>query len=159
MKGQSHPGRIDTVSRTIPALPHALYQAFMNPDSLVKWLPPGGTQGKIDLFEPRINGKYRLTLTYEDKHGNAGKTTEDSDVSEGTFLELVPDKKIATAGAFDSDDPSFAGSMKMTWFFEEIAEGTKVTVIAENVPNGIKKEDHIEGLNASLENLERFVAP
>lgn len=157
MEDQLKRGRIDTVSTVISASPSTLYQAFMNPDSLVQWLPPGGMKGEFDQFEAHVGGRYRLTLTYEEKHNVAGKTTEDSDTSEGTFVELIPDQKIATSGVFDSDDPGVAGSMVMTWYFEEVMEGTKVTIVAENVPEGIKKHDHIDGLNSSLENLRKFV--
>lgn len=157
MEEEVKAGRIDTVSRVIDVSPHTLYQAFMDPDSLVQWLPPEGMKGKIDLFEPYIGGRYRLTLTYGEEQEATGKTTENTDVSEGTFVELIPDKKIATAGMFDSDDPDFAGNMVMTWYFEEVLEGTRVTIVAENVPEGIKKDDHIDGLTSSLENLENFV--
>ena len=61
------------------------------------------------------------------------------------------------AGAFDSEDSDLKGVMTMTWYFEENLEGTKITVIAENVPLGINKQDHIDGLSSSLENLEYFV--
>lgn len=149
-------GRIDTVSRVIGTSPHKLYQAFMDPNSLVKWLPPEGVRGEISLFEPVIGGRFQLTLIYEDEYAVQGKTTENSDTLEGTFIELIPDKKIVETGVFESDDPAFAGHMVMTWYFEEVEQGAKVTIVAENVPKGIKKEDHLEGLNSTLENLERF---
>ena len=156
MKNHPNSGRIDTVSKIIDAPPQTLYQAFMDPDSLIKWLPPEGMSGEIGLFEPIVGGRYQLTLTYEDKDATLGKTTENTDSLEGTFLELVPDKKIVEAGVFDSEDSAFAGNMIMTWYFEEVAQGTKVMIIAENVPIGIKKGDHIDGLNSTLENLESF---
>lgn len=149
-------GRIDTVSKVIAVSPHTLYQAFMDPDALVKWLPPEGMRGEVELFEPHAGGKYRLILYYEGEQTTPGKTTEDSDVSEGTFVELVPDMKIVTSGVFESDDPDFEGVMTMSWYFEENLEGTKVSIVAENVPQGIKKDDHIDGLTSSLENLEYF---
>lgn len=154
MNDKTVTGRIDTVSKVIAASPHTLYQAFMDPESLVKWLPPDGMRGEVDLFEPHAGGKYRLILYYEGEQATAGKTTENSDVSEGMFVELVLDMKIVTSGVFESDDPDFKGVMMMTWYFEENLEGTTVTVIAENVPSGIKKDDHINGLTSSLENLE-----
>ena len=156
MKNHSSNGRIDTVSRVMDASPQTLYQAFMDPNSLIKCLPPEGMSGEIGLFEPIIGGRYQLTLTYEDKHAAQGKTTENTDALEGMFIELVPDKKIVEAGLFDSEDSDFAGEMIMTWYFEEVAQGTKVMIVAENVPIGIKKDDHINGLNSTLENLERF---
>lgn len=157
MQESSSNGRIDTVSKNIASSPHTLYQAFIDPDSLIKWLPPEGMRGEVSLFEPYAGGKYRLILYYEKEEQTTGKTTIASDVSEGTFVEVVPDTKIVMAGAFDSEDPDFKGVMTMTWYFEEILEGTKITVIAENVPAGISKEDHIDGLSSSLKNLEYFV--
>lgn len=46
--------------------------------------------------------------------------------------------------------------MKQTWLLESISEGTKVTIICENVPEGIRKEDHDTGLRSTLENLATF---
>lgn len=157
MENYPKSGRIDTVSKVIDASPHTLYQAFVDPNSLVKWLPPEDMRGEISLFEPVVGGRFQLTLTYEDGYVAQGKTTENSDALEGTFIELIPNKKIVEAGVFESDDPAFAGDMIMTWYFEEVNQGTKVTIVAENVPKGIKKDDHIDGLSSTLENLERFV--
>lgn len=58
---------------------------------------------------------------------------------------------------FNSDNPAFAEDMVMTWYFEEVNLGIKVTIIAGNVPGDIKKEDYFDGLNSTLENLGRFV--
>ncbi|SDQ08018.1 SRPBCC domain-containing protein [Carnobacterium viridans] len=156
MENNPNSGRIDTVSKVIDASPQTLYQAFMDSNSLVKWLPPEGMRGEISLFEPVVGGRVQLTLTYEDEHATQGKTTENSDTLEGTFVELIPNQKIVEAGVFESDDSAFAGNMVMTWYFEELEQGAKVTIVAENVPKGIKKDDHIDGLNSTLENLERF---
>ncbi|MCH4826295.1 hypothetical protein [Planococcus halocryophilus] len=47
--------------------------------------------------------------------------------------------------------------MIQTWYLETVSEGTRVTLICENVPKGIRKEDHDIGLNSTLENLARFI--
>ncbi|WP_268741775.1 SRPBCC domain-containing protein [Paenibacillus vortex] len=46
--------------------------------------------------------------------------------------------------------------MTMTWTLTALAEGTEVTIVCENVPEGIRQEDHEEGLNSSLHNLAVF---
>lgn len=150
-------GRIDSVTRMIEASPNALYQAYLDADSLVTWLPPSDMVGKIDRFEPEVGGGYGMTLTYGKNQSVPGKTSENTDVIETKFVELIPNKKIVSSSIFDSDNPAFTGEMKMTVYFEAVVEGTKVIIIAENVPDEIKKEDHLEGLNSSLENLEDFV--
>ena len=156
MKGPSS-YRIDSASRVIAASRQAIYEAFVNPESLVLWLPPEGMSARIDRFDARAGGLYQLTLTYQVDHANPGKTSDNTDVSKGRFLELVPDTKIVLVGEFESEDPAFSGEMVQTWFLEAVAAGTKVTIVNERVPEGIRKEDHDDGLNSTLANLARFV--
>ncbi|MBT2570065.1 SRPBCC family protein [Planococcus sp. ISL-110] len=153
----SSSNRIDSASRVIAASPKTIYQAFMDPAALSSWLPPEGMSAHIDLLEPREGGAYKMTLTYESEHSNLGKTSENTDVSEGTFLELVPNTKIRLSVQFDSEDPTFSGEMIQTWYLEAVLEGTKVTIVCEHVPEGIRKEDHEEGLDSTLENLAQFI--
>lgn len=149
-------GRIDSASRVILASPQTIYQAFLNPESLVLWLPPKGMTGQIDKFEPYKGGHYSMTLTYELDHSIEGKTSENSDVTKGMFVDLVPDNKIVLSGKFDSDNPAFSSEMIQTWYLEEVSVGTKVIIICENVPEGVRKKDHDEGLNSTLDNLATF---
>ncbi|MFB5660418.1 SRPBCC domain-containing protein [Alteribacillus sp. HJP-4] len=148
--------RIDSASRVIMASPHIIYRAYLNPEALVSWLPPQGMSGHIDIFDPREGGAYRMTLNYEIDHTSPGKTSKNTDVSQGKFLMLIPDTKIVLSVIFDSDDPAFTGEMIQTWYLEAVSEGTKVTIVCENVPVGIRKEDHDTGLTSTLENLAEF---
>lgn len=154
-----HPSnnRIDSASKVIKASPEAIYHAFMKPQDLVSWLPPKGMSASIDVFDAREGGAYRIILTYETDKEHQGKTSAHTDVTEGKFLTLVPAAKIVLSGNFDSDDPAFSGEMVQTWYLEAVAEGTKVTIICENVPPGIRKEDHDTGLNSTLQNLAEFI--
>lgn len=79
-----------------------------------------------------------------------------SDAVQGRFVELVPDRLIAQVVTFDSDDPAFAGEMKITWTFVPAPEGTRVEVRCENVPRSISPEDHAARLASSLANLAKF---
>ncbi|WP_077326383.1 SRPBCC domain-containing protein [Virgibacillus siamensis] len=156
MENASSKRRTDSASRVILATPQTIYQAFLNPEALVSWLPPKGMSGHIDMFDPREGGTYRVILTYEIDHLTPGKTSENTDVAQGNFLELIPDKRIVQSVTFDSEDPAFSGEMTQKWLFETYSEGTKVTIVCENVPEGIKKEDHDTGLRSTLENLAIF---
>ncbi|WP_129793744.1 SRPBCC family protein [Sphingosinicella sp. CPCC 101087] len=150
--------RVDSASRLVLAPPDAIYRAFIDPEALVRWLPPASMTGRIDRFEPRPGGRFDMTLTY-DEPGAAthGKSSEDSDIVRGRFVELDPGRRIVQIFAFDSPDPAFAGEMRMTWAFEAEAAGTRVTVHAQDVPSGIGPKDHELGMRSSLENLAAFV--
>jgi uncharacterized protein YndB with AHSA1/START domain len=78
-------------------------------------------------------------------------------VVEGRFLEVVQNERIVQLVTFASDDPAFAGEMKMTWALSSAAGGTSVSIICENVPDGIGQEDHIAALRSTLDNLATLV--
>lgn len=120
------------------------------------WLPPTGMTGRLETFDFRDGGGYRMRLTYTGAHHGPGKSSADSDHVEVRFIRLVQDRRIEQAVTFDSEDPRFSGVMKMTWTFAPTPSGTEVTVRCESVPEGIRTEDHEAGLASTLANLARF---
>ena len=58
---------------------------------------------------------------------------------------------------FVSDDPAYAGAMIMTWEVTAADAGTRVNIVAEDVPDGISAEDHAAGLASSLTNLAAYL--
>ena len=148
--------RKDTASKTINASPQVIYQAFIDPKALIVWLPPKGMKTRIDQFEPHEGGSYRMILTYENPEEAHGKSSQNADVVEGKFVELVPGKRIVQLVEFTADDPAFAGTMTMTYQLSPTPDGTEVTIIGENVPAGIKPDDHQKGMASTLANLASY---
>ncbi|MBB6488789.1 SRPBCC domain-containing protein [Rhizobium lusitanum] len=158
MSQTSREERIDAASRMIRATPQAIFQAFIDPEALISWLPPRGMTGQIMTFEPRRGGSYRLALRYDiPDHSTPGKSSEHMDVVSGRFLEISPDERIVQAVNFESDDTAFNGTMVITWSLVETLSGTNVTIVCEDVPIGISKKDHDEGLKSTLENLANYL--
>ena len=149
--------RIDRASRRIAARPSAVYRALVDPDARVAWLAPKGMHARLDAFDARVGGGYRMTLTYDDASGARGKSSPGSDVVHARFVALDEGARVVEAIEFESADASFAGTMTMTWSLEAIGEGTSVTVTAEDVPPGIRPADHQLGMQSSLESLASFV--
>lgn len=147
--------RTDLASRCVRATPQVIYRAFTDPAALVAWLPPKGMRARLERFDLRAGGGYRMVLTYEDPAAR-GKASADSDIVEVRFTEIVPNERIVQQVEFVSDDPAFAGTMTMTWQLAAMPEGTEVTVRCENVPPGIGKEEHDAGLRSTLANLAAF---
>lgn len=149
--------RTDTGSRVIAAPPERVYAALVDPDALAAWLPPEGMTGRFERFDARPGGSYRLVLTYADASGAPGKATADSDVVEARFVDIVPGARVVQAIEFVSDDPSFAGTMTMTWEVTAVDGGTRVEIRADDVPDGIAADDHAAGLASSLANLAGYL--
>lgn len=150
------PRRADAATRIIKASPQAIYQAMVTPEALLRWLPPSGMSGQMVEFDPRPGGRYRMVLRYDDA-GVEGKSGGNEDIVEARFTELVPDTLVAQAVDFVSEDARFAGTMTMRWELVALGNETQVRIVAENVPPGISKADHDEGLASSLGNLAKFV--
>lgn len=149
--------RTDTASRVVVAEAELVYGALVDREALIQWLPPRGMSARFERFDACPGGSYRLVLTYNDAGSGAGKANADSDVVQARFVELVPATRVVQAIDFESDDPSFAGTMTMTWELRSADRGTLVEVTAEDVPDGISAEDHAIGMASSLENLAEYV--
>ncbi|PDP86774.1 ATPase [Glycomyces fuscus] len=151
------PRRVDRAIRTVRASAAAVYTAMTDPDALAAWLPPEGMTGRIDRFDARPGGGYRMVLTYLDPGAGRGKTSRTEDVTEVVFAELLSGKRVVQRIGFASPDPGFAGTMTMTWTLTEGPEGTLVAVEATDVPRGIDQAVHEQALASSLANLAAHV--
>ena len=149
--------RTDRASRVIAAPPERVWTALVEPEALRTWLPPSGMIGRFERFDGRPGGTYRMVLTYSDASSAPGKATVDSDIVEARFVDIVPGERVVQAVDFVSDDPAYAGTMIMTWEVTAVDAGTRVNIVAEDVPDGISAEDHAAGLASSLTNLAAYV--
>jgi len=146
--------------KIIEASPQQLYHAFTDAAMLEKFLAPGEMTAHIHSFDLRPGGGYTMSLYYPSK-GNypPGKTNAKEDRFTSTFLELQPYERIKTTTVFDTQDPLFAGEMLMTILLKPVDNlHTRITIIFENIPPGIKPEDNELGTSLTLQKLENLVA-
>jgi uncharacterized protein YndB with AHSA1/START domain len=87
--------------RVLRASPERVYRAFLDPDAMVKWLPPHGFTGKVQQMDARVGGGYRMSFT------NFG--TGKSHSFGGRYVELTPHERIRYSDQFD--DPNLPGEM------------------------------------------------
>lgn len=149
--------RIDRASRTIAAAPATVYDALLHRDALEAWLPPDGMRGRIERWDPRPGGGFRMALTYLDPTGSPGKTSDATDVVDVGFADLVRSERVVQTAVFEADDPAYAGIMTLTWHLAAVGDATEVTVTATGVPPGIDQAVHEEGIASSLANLAAYV--
>lgn len=146
----------DVGRATIDAPPNEVFAALVDAEARTVWLPPAGMSGRFDWFDARPGGGYRLTLTYDDE-ATRGKSVENADVVEVRFTAVDEPRQLVEEADFVSDDPSFAGTMTMTWSLEPVDRGTLVTITATDVPDGISSEDHVTAFASTLSNLDKYV--
>jgi uncharacterized protein YndB with AHSA1/START domain len=127
--------------------PERLYRAFLDPDAMVKWLPPNGFTGKVHHMDARVGGTYKMSFT----NFTSGKSHSFG----GEYLELVPHKHLRWTDRFD--DPNLPGEMTVTVDLQEVSVGTEVNVVQEGIPDVIPPDACRLGWQESLTLLANLV--
>lgn len=133
--------------RVLRATPERVYRAFLDPDAMVKWLPPNGFTGKVHHIDARTGGSYRMSFT--------NFTTGNAHSFGGEYLELVPNERIRHTDRFD--DPNLPGDMQVIVTFRKVSCGTELSVTQEGIPDVIPSEACYVGWQESLTLLAKLV--
>ena len=133
--------------RVLRSKPERVYRAFLDPDAMVKWLPPHGFTGKVHELDARVGGRYRMSFT--------NFTTGSSHSFGGEYLELVPNERIRNTDRFD--DPNLPGEMITTVTLKQVSVGTEVNIVQEGIPEMIPAEACYLGWQESLTLLAQLV--
>ena len=135
--------------RFLKAPPERVYKAFLDPDAMVKWLPPHGFTGKVHRMDATVGGGYRMSFT------NFG--TGQTHGFGGTYVELTPHQRIRYTDQFD--DASLPGTMHVTIELRRVMTGTELNVVQEGLPPQIPVEFAYLGWQESLTLLAHLVEP
>jgi uncharacterized protein YndB with AHSA1/START domain len=83
------------LERTIPATPHQVYRAWLEPELLRRWMAPGGLEMTRAEVDERPGGHYRIW------HADAGTEAGGFDCE---ILELTPDERLVFRWGFVGPD-------------------------------------------------------
>src|SRR6188768_2765458 len=108
--------------RVLKAPAERIYRAFLEPEAMVKWLPPHGFTGKVHSMDARVGGRYKMSFK--------NHSTGSSHSFGGEYLELVPNERIVHTDVFDNGPP---GTMKVTVTLKKVMVGTEVNIVQEGV--------------------------
>ncbi len=131
------------------ASPERVYRAFLDPDAIVKWMPPHGFTGTVHHMDARPGGGYRMSFT------NFGTGT--SHAFSGTYVALTPYEEIRYTDQFD--DPDIPGEMQVTISLKQVLCGTDLTIVQEGLPAAIPVALCYLGWQESLALLSHLVEP
>jgi uncharacterized protein YndB with AHSA1/START domain len=135
--------------RVLAAPPEKVYQAFLDPDAMVKWLPPNGFTGKVHEMNAQVGGGYRMSFT--------NFTTGKSHSFGGSYLELKPSEKLVYIDKFD--DPNLPGEMTVSVNLKKVSVGTEMNIEQSGIPDVIPPEACYLGWQESLAALAKLVEP
>jgi uncharacterized protein YndB with AHSA1/START domain len=133
--------------RVLRAPPERIYRAFLEPEAMVKWLPPNGYTGHVHHLDARPGGSYRMSFTHF--------SSRQSHAFGGTYLAMDANSRLRYANRFD--DPNLPGEMVTTVTLTPVSCGTELTVTQEGIPSVIPEEGCYLGWQDSLTLLAQLV--
>ena len=133
--------------RVLRAPAERIYRAYLDPDAMVKWLPPHGFTGKVHELDARVGGAYKMSFT--------NLSTSKTHSFGGKYVELVPNERIRITDSFD--DPGLSGEMMTTVTLKPVSCGTEFSVVQEGIPEAIPAEACYLGWQESLTLLAQLV--
>jgi uncharacterized protein YndB with AHSA1/START domain len=135
--------------RVLRCPPQRVYRAFLEPDAMIKWLPPHGFTCKVQHMDARVGGSFKMSF-HKFSGGNAHSFG-------GEYLELVPNELIRYTDRFD--DPDLPGLMEVTVALKPVVCGTELSVSQAGIPQVIPLEMCYLGWQESLAQLAALVEP
>lgn len=135
--------------RVLRTTPEKIYRAFIEPAAVARWLPPCGFTCTVHELDAKVGGKHKMSFT--------NFTTGNGHGFGGTYLELVPGRRIVYTDKFD--DPNLPGEMRTTVTLTKVSCGTELNIVQEGIPGVIPAEACYLGWQESLMFLAKLVEP
>lgn len=135
--------------RVFSAPPERVYKAFLDPDAIVKWMPPHGFTARVQHMDARVGGSYHMSFS----NFSTGSTHSFG----GTYVELIPNQLIHYFDEFDN--PELAGKIEVKIEIKGVLVGTEVTITQSGIPSAIPLEACYLGWQESLQLFGLLVNP
>ena len=135
--------------RVFSAPPERVYKSFLDPDAIVKWMPPHGFTAQVQHMDARVGGSYHMSFS----NFSTGSTHSFG----GTYVELIPNQLIHYFDEFDN--PELAGKIEVKIEIKGVLVGTEVTITQSGIPSAIPLEACYLGWQESLQLFGLLVNP
>lgn len=145
-----------TIERTFDLPLKTVWKAWSEPESMKLWFSPEGFSCPSSSIDFRVDGKFLNSM----KEPNGNETW-----STGTYLEIVPYKKIVYLDSFANAEGDVVPAsfykmpgkwelqLRVTVEFEEVDGKTRMKLTHENLPIEAA-DDCIKGWNSCFDKLE-----
>jgi uncharacterized protein YndB with AHSA1/START domain len=139
-------GPVLEITRVFDAPPARIFEAWLDRDEWASWIGPEGVECDVPLLEPRVNGRYRLTMHLED-----GKILPIA----GVFTAIEANKSFSFTWGPEGD-PS--RQSLVTVDLRDLNGRTELTLRQEGLPTTSDRDAHDKGWNSALNKLAAHLA-
>jgi uncharacterized protein YndB with AHSA1/START domain len=140
------------LERVIAADRARVFEAWTDPDLMMKWYAPEGMSIPDVEVDLRVGGRWRVAM--QEPEGGARHTVV------GTYREITPPERLVTTWSWLPEDGA-AQSMgpeetMVTVEFHEDGDTTRVVLVHEGFATADGRDNHEKGWESCLNRLERI---
>ena len=133
-----------SISRTIPAAPKAVYDAWLDPATIARFMAGGADQRVTEArTDPRVGGTFRIVMTSDKEIAH-----------QGVYKDLVPHSLIR----FTWESPYSPADSEVTIKLAPVAGGTEVSLSQVKFLSEAARDGHRGGWTLILERLASLMA-
>ena len=136
------------IKRFINVPRNRVYEAWTNPAQLKEWFGPENVRTRELVAETRVGGKFRWDLTNPEG--------EEMTV-QGEYRELQPGRKIVFTWQWQDDETWENHSSIVTVELSDVAGGTELRLLHEQLPNEESRDNHNDGWKSLLNKLGKLL--
>jgi uncharacterized protein YndB with AHSA1/START domain len=138
------------LERTFKAPAQAVFEAWTSAEMLKRWWPAGSDwETPVAEVDVRVGGSLRLVMRSPDGDEFGGS---------GEYLEISPPERLVFTWAWDGHEGHVGAQVVEVEFNERDDGTTTVVLINRGLPDEESKRLHLEGWQASFDNLDRALA-
>lgn len=136
-----------TFKRRINAPPERVYEAWIDPQKIVRWFgrPDARSetlQAEVDL---RVGGRFRFSFSTDSEYYEVG----------GVYREVVPGRRLVFSWAWHSTPER---ESQVTVGLQADGDGTLLTLHHEQLFDQAARDGHARGWTVGLERMEKLLA-
>jgi uncharacterized protein YndB with AHSA1/START domain len=134
------------ITRLFDASPERVFDAWLNREEWQAWIGPEGMQCEVPLLEPRVGGRYRITMHLPD--GSVMPVA-------GVFKTIDAPNELAFTWGWEGDT---SRDSLITLTLRAQGDKTELTLRQEGLGSISNRDGHGKGWNSALNKLEAYLA-
>jgi len=140
--------RVLRIERVFAASPEKLFQAWTDPERLVRWWGPEGMTTPRCEMDVREDGAWQTTMRNE--------KGEEFTVS-GVYLTIDPPRRLVFTWAWHNDGVRDGHETEVSIELEPVDGGTRLLLVQQTFKEQEHRDNHKGGWTSSFNDLARFV--
>jgi uncharacterized protein YndB with AHSA1/START domain len=136
------------ITRRFEAPPERVFNAWLDPRQLSRWMGPRGVQAEATKLDARVGGEYAITMhTPDQKNPRVG----------GIYKEIVRSTRLVFTWMWAHETDGMQETL-VTLTFKPVGNGTEMTLEHTGFANAERRDSHNNGWTGSFDKLGELLA-